>query len=142
MSFVATSPTQVVSSASAAALVQRAIFEAVAAGFAASVVVADPAGELVAAGRADGASVLSLEVAARKAWTAANTSVSTADLGSLVASDKDAIVYMQSIPRFVAIPGGLPLRVDGHCVGAIGVSGGSSAQDAEVAAAALRAIKS
>jgi uncharacterized protein GlcG (DUF336 family) len=140
MSKVSTINSSSVAFESADALVREALRAAIAVDVAASAVVVDRTGEIVAAGRGDSASVLSLEVASRKAWTAANVGASTADLAQHVASDSAAVVYMQSIPRFVAIPGGLPIQVEGTCVGAIGVSGGSSEQDADIAAAALEAI--
>ena len=46
-----------------------------------------------------------------------------------------------SLPGVVALEGGVPIRVDGRVVGAIGVSGMSSVRDGEVAAAALAAFK-
>lgn len=41
---------------------------------------------------------------------------------------------------YVTFPGGLPIEVDGHCVGGIRVSGGTSQQDVEVARAGLAAL--
>jgi glc operon protein GlcG len=41
----------------------------------------------------------------------------------------------------VALEGGLPIRVDGRVVGAVGVSGMGSAQDGEVATVALAALE-
>ena len=50
----------------------------------------------------------------------------------------------QSIPAATAgaltnIPGGEPLIVDGEVIGGLGVAGGTPAQDAEIAAAAVDA---
>lgn len=41
---------------------------------------------------------------------------------------------------YVTFPGGLPIEVDGHCVGGIRVSGGTSQQDVKVARAGLAAL--
>jgi glc operon protein GlcG len=46
-----------------------------------------------------------------------------------------------TLPGIVALEGGLPIRVDGRVVGAVGVSGMASAQDGEVAAAGLAALE-
>jgi len=43
-------------------------------------------------------------------------------------------------PRFVAFGGGLPIVDNGELTGAVGVSGGSEAQDEEIAKAGLAAI--
>ena len=39
------------------------------------------------------------------------------------------------------LEGGVPVLVDGHCLGAIGVSGVKSAEDAQVAKAGLAALQ-
>lgn len=46
-----------------------------------------------------------------------------------------------SVDGVVALQGGLPIVVDGRVIGAVGVSGVTSAQDEEVAAAGIAAIK-
>jgi glc operon protein GlcG len=47
---------------------------------------------------------------------------------------------MLSLPGAVLIEGGLPILVDGKVIGAIGVSGGTSAQDGGVAKAGVDAL--
>lgn len=42
--------------------------------------------------------------------------------------------------RLTNLPGGLPIVIDGTCLGGIGVGGGTGDQDVAVARAALRAI--
>lgn len=42
--------------------------------------------------------------------------------------------------RGAGLEGGLPITVDGHCVGAVGVSGVKSAEDAQIAAAGIKAL--
>jgi uncharacterized protein GlcG (DUF336 family) len=49
---------------------------------------------------------------------------------------KDGRNALLSLPDAIAIEGGLPIVVDGVPIGAIGVSGGSSAQDGVAAKAA------
>ena len=46
-----------------------------------------------------------------------------------------------ALPDAIPIEGGIPLSVDGAVIGAIGVSGGTSAQDAQVAQAGAAALQ-
>ena len=39
------------------------------------------------------------------------------------------------------LEGGLPILVDGHCIGAIGVSGVKSLEDAQIGRAGIAALK-
>jgi uncharacterized protein GlcG (DUF336 family) len=41
---------------------------------------------------------------------------------------------------YVTLGGGLPIMLNGHCVGGVGVSGGTGEQDTEVAQAGITAI--
>jgi uncharacterized protein GlcG (DUF336 family) len=45
-----------------------------------------------------------------------------------------------SVPLEGMLEGGVPVMVDGHCVGAVGVSGVKSAEDAQVAKAGIAAL--
>jgi uncharacterized protein GlcG (DUF336 family) len=42
--------------------------------------------------------------------------------------------------RGAGLEGGVPVIVDGHCVGAIGVSGVKSVEDAQIAQAGIKAL--
>ena len=57
-----------------------------------------------------------------------------------VAAGVDIKLAIATQGKRVNLPGGLPVIVDGHVVGAIGVGSGTGEQDREVAAAALGAI--
>jgi glc operon protein GlcG len=74
-----------------------------------------------------------------KARTAALLHRPTKALEDGIAGGRTALL---TIPGMVALEGGVPIRVDGTVVGAIGVSGMASAQDGEVAAAGLAALGS
>jgi uncharacterized protein GlcG (DUF336 family) len=54
-----------------------------------------------------------------------------------VAAGRVAIV---TLPGAMPIEGGVPIVVQGRIVGALGVSGGTSEQDGEIAAAGLAAL--
>ena len=127
-----------VSLATAQALVAAAAAEAGRLGLAVSVVVTDRAGELVAAARMDGAPLGSLRLAADKAYTAAVWRMPSGDLRqSSQPGGDDWGITSTADGRIVVYDGGLPLLVDGDLAGAIGVSGGTGAQDLACAQAAV-----
>ena len=109
-----------------------------------SVAVAGRAGDLKAFARMDGASMLSAETARRKVYTVAATGMSTQEFGSILKSemgDEPELFHgMISIEGLIAFAGGVPIRLNGQRIGAVAVSGGTSAQDQEIAEAAARAI--
>jgi len=107
------------------------------------IAVVDDGGHLFAFARMDGAKLSSVEIAIRKAHCAA-----IRRLPSAPARTGDEVNVLLSLGLSVAsqgrqIPlrGGLPLQVDGVCVGAIGVSNGSEDQDVDVAQAGVRALE-
>lgn len=50
-------------------------------------------------------------------------------------------LFLLTLDQIVALRGGIPLVLDGKVIGAIGVSGGTGAQDEVVAKAAIAALK-
>jgi uncharacterized protein GlcG (DUF336 family) len=107
------------------------------------IAVVDDGGHLFAFARMDGAKLSSVEIAIRKAHCAA-----IRRLPSAPARTGDEVNVLLSLGLSVAsqgrqIPlrGGLPLLVDGVCVGAIGVSNGTEDQDVDVAQAGVRALE-
>lgn len=111
--------------------------EAVKKGWLLSIAVVDPAGELLAFVRMDGASPASIQNALGKARTAARFRRPTQAYDSLVAVRPGLLNFENMTP----LEGGIPILFDGAVVGAIGVSGASSAQDAEVARAGAAVIR-
>jgi glc operon protein GlcG len=51
----------------------------------------------------------------------------------------DTLTFL-SVDGLIALQGGLPITVNGKVIGAVGVSGATSAQDEQVAAAAIAAV--
>jgi uncharacterized protein GlcG (DUF336 family) len=104
-----------------------------------SVAVVDAGGHLVAFQRMDGAEIAGPVLAPGKAYTAVAHRMSTADLAPLVVPGGE--LYGLAGDRYVCFGGGIPLSEPGkdhRVVGAVGVSGGTVAQDvacAEVATA-------
>lgn len=121
----------------AARIVAIALELATAAGVRGVVSVVDPAMQLVAFGRADGASPHSVETSRRKADTAA----STRRPSEAMRADLAVALEHGSGGRLTSIAGGVPLVFDGVHVGGLGVAGGAPEQDAEIATAALAMIE-
>jgi glc operon protein GlcG len=104
--------------------------------FAMAFAIVDPSGGLILFHKMDGTQNGSIEVAIQKARTSALFRRPTRAFSESVAAGRNAVL---SLPNVVAIEGGVPIMIDGRVAGAIGVSGGSSEQDGEIAAAALAA---
>lgn len=122
-----------ISYAAAARLVDAAMSEAAAAGVRAVVSVVDPALALVAYGRADGATPHSVETSRRKA----NTSASTRRPSGWMQGTFALELPLATATLLTNIEGGVPVAFDGVVVGGLGVAGGTPAQDAAIARAAL-----
>ena len=93
------------------------------------VAVCDPQGFLLAFARMEGAPVRSIQISQGKAYTAARMGVSTEALLARLKKEGIEIGYFCD-PLLTALPGGSLLKDDsGTVVGAIGVSGLTSAED-------------
>lgn len=103
-----------------------------------AVAVVDAGGGLLLFHHLDGTQPGSQDIAVLKARTAARLHRPTKAVEDSIAGGRTALL---SVPGVVALEGGLPIRVDGAVVGAVGVSGMTSAQDGEVAAAGLAALQ-
>ena len=102
--------------------------------------VVNPEGNLIIEERMDNAILVSVEVAYKKAYTAAALKLNTEDLTALV--QPGAMFYgLQSDPKYIVFGGGMLLKVDGKIVGAVGVSGGSAQEDMEIAKACVKAFE-
>jgi uncharacterized protein GlcG (DUF336 family) len=112
-------------------------------GVAVNIAVVDESGLLKAFQRMDGAAVPAIEIAQDKAYTAAGFGLPTdAWHGRLIAEPALAAGAPARIDRFIVFGGGFPLVVDGVVVGGVGVSGGATGDDMEVAKAGLAALGS
>ncbi|MES2126818.1 MAG: heme-binding protein [Pseudomonadota bacterium] len=80
----------------------------------------------------------SVNIAVQKARTAAMLRRPTKALEDGVGGGRNALL---SLPDTILIEGGEPIIVNGKVIGAIGISGGSSAQDGTIARGALAATK-
>ena len=106
-----------------------------------AVAVVDPSGHLTYFEKMDGTQLGSVTVSIDKARSAALFKRPTKVFQDTLAAGGDGLRVLR-LTAAVPIEGGLPLVVGGAIVGAIGVSGGTSAQDGQCAEAGVRALKS
>lgn len=105
------------------------------------IAVCDGGGNPVASARMDGAPILSLEIAVNKAWTVAQfNGMPTSNWWPLIEGEPSLVHGITHTPRLVVFGGGEPIRIGDALAGAVGVSGGSSEQDALIATAAAAAV--
>jgi glc operon protein GlcG len=103
-----------------------------------AIAVVEPNGDLVYFERADGTQYAGAKVAQAKATAAALFRRPTKSFADrLAAGDQTVLV----LPGALAVAGGVPIVVNGKIIGAIGISGGSAAQDDQVATAGANAFK-
>jgi uncharacterized protein GlcG (DUF336 family) len=105
------------------------------------VAIMDPGGHLVLLERMDNAQFGSVQVAQDKARSAVAFRRPTKAFHDMVATGGEGL-RMLVMSGAVPIDGGLPIIVEGSVIGGIGISGGTSAQDGQVAAAGLAVLAS
>jgi uncharacterized protein GlcG (DUF336 family) len=102
-----------------------------------NIAVVDAGTNLKAFIRMDGAWLGSIDIAINKAFTAKAFDITTLALGqNSQPGDQFFGIHVSNHDRVMIFAGGIPLTVGGEIVGAVGVSGGSGAQDQTVAEAA------
>ena len=106
--------------------------------WAVTIAIVDDGGHLLWLQRLDGAAPISAAIAPAKARTAA--------LGRRESKVYEDVIN-QGRTSFLSAPvlegmleGGVPVMVDGHCLGAVGVSGVKSSEDAQIARAGIAAL--
>jgi glc operon protein GlcG len=107
-----------------------------------NIALVDEGGHLLVFARMDGAKLSSVEVALTKARTAALRGSPT---GPAPSSAEPSVLLSLGLAlatggKLTCIRGGLPLMVDGQCVGGIGVSAGTEEEDVQVAQAGVEAL--
>jgi len=105
-----------------------------------AVAIVGPAGNLIYYEKMDNTQLGSAEVAIEKARTAAMFKRPTKAFQDALAAGGDGLRVL-SLKGVTPIEGGIPLVMDGKIVGAIGVSGGTSAQDGQCAKAGADTVK-
>ena len=99
--------------------------------------VVDDGGHLLHLARMDETGLASVEVSIAKARAAVMFKRPTKFWEDAYASGK---THLATLPGVLPIEGGVPLTVGGKVIGALGVSGASSAQDGQVATAGVAAF--
>ena len=99
------------------------------------IAIVDDGANLVYLQRMDETQIGSVNIAIAKAETAVRMKRPSKVLEDAVAGGRNVVM---TIPGVVPVEGGVPILVDGKVVGAIGVSGVTSQQDGQVAAAGLK----
>src|SRR6195256_4903942 len=97
-----------------------------------AIAVVDPAGDLLAFQRMDGVRPASADLAIQKARTAARLQRPTAEIENNINRGRTAFVTA----NIAALRGGMPIRVGGEVVGAVGIAGLSKETDAGIATTA------
>jgi glc operon protein GlcG len=104
------------------------------------IAIVDPGGHLVYLEKMDQTQVGSVGIAQQKAYSAAIYKRPTKSFQDRLASGGAGLLVLR-LKDAIPVEGGLPIIVDGQLVGALGVSGGSSAEDEVCAAAGASALK-
>jgi glc operon protein GlcG len=103
------------------------------------IAVLDSGGHVVMLQRLDGAQLGSIEVAKEKAYSAVLYRRPTKVFQDLVAQGGPNLRLLR-LSGANPLEGGIPLIVDGKLIGAVGVSGVTSEQDAQIAQAGAEAL--
>jgi glc operon protein GlcG len=103
------------------------------------VAIVDDGGHLLHLFRMDGATPANSRIAIEKGRTAAETRRSTAMWEERIKGGRTAMLRM---PGVTPIQGGLPIVIDGECIGAVGVSGVQSHEDEQIAKAGIAVLTS
>jgi glc operon protein GlcG len=102
-----------------------------------SIAILDDGGHLLHLVRMDGASPFNARTALAKGKTAAETRRSTKVWEERITGGRTSMLGM---PGITPVQGGLPIVVEGVCVGGIGVSGVQSHEDEQICAAGIKAL--
>ncbi|MCF5704770.1 hypothetical protein CQ009_17050 [Pseudomonas sp. MYb2] len=103
-----------------------------------SIAVVDDGGHLLALERLDGCAPIGAYICMEKARTSALGRRESTVYEEMVNNGRNAFL---SAPLLTSLEGGVPIIVDGQVIGAVGVSGVKSAQDAQIAKAAVLALQ-
>ena len=102
-----------------------------------AIAILDDGGHLLHLVRMDGASPFNARTAIAKGKTAAETRRSTLVWEERIKGGRNSMLGM---PKITPVQGGLPITVEGVCVGGIGASGVQSHEDEQIVAAGIKAL--
>ncbi|WP_298235486.1 heme-binding protein [uncultured Azohydromonas sp.] len=121
------------------AMGEAARAEAQANGWAVTIAIVDDGGHLLWLQRLDGAAPVSAQIAPAKARTAALGRRESKVYEEMINQGRTSFLSAPGIEGL--LEGGVPVVVEGHCIGAVGVSGVKSTEDAQIARAGIAALK-
>ena len=106
--------------------------------WAVTIAIVDDGGHLLALQRLDGAPPISAHIAPAKARTAAMGRRESKVYEEMI--NQGRVSFLSAPTLDGMLEGGVPILVEGQCVGAVGVSGVKSAEDAQIAKAGIAAL--
>lgn len=113
--------------------------EALANQWAVTIAVVDDGGHLLWLQRLDGAAPVSAQIAPAKARTSALGRRESKVYEEMINGGRSAFLSAPALEGM--LEGGVPVMAGGHCVGAVGVSGVKSGEDAQIARAGIAALE-
>jgi len=102
-----------------------------------AVAILDDGGHLLHFARMDGATPANAAIALEKGRTAAMTRRTSGNWQERIKARPE----MLKMPGVLPVQGGVPILVDGACLGGVGVSGVQSHEDEQIASAGIAALK-
>jgi glc operon protein GlcG len=120
------------------AIAAAAEAEAMANQWAVSIAIVDNGGHLLWLQRLDGAAPVSAQIAPAKAQTAAIGRRESRLYEEMINGGRISFLSAPGLQGL--LEGGVPIMKDGQCIGAVGVSGVKSTEDAQVARAGIAAL--
>ena len=106
--------------------------------WAVTIAIVDDGGHLLWLQRLDGAAAISAHIAPAKAHTAAMGRRETKIYEDVI--NQGRMSFLSAPQLSGMLEGGVPILKDGQCLGAVGVSGVKSTEDAQIARAGIAAI--
>lgn len=106
--------------------------------WAVSIAIVDDGGHLLWLQRLDGAAPISSHIAPAKAHTAALGRRESKVYEDVVNGGRTSFLSVPEVKGL--LEGGVPVMKDGQCLGAVGVSGVKSSEDAQIARAGIAAL--
>jgi glc operon protein GlcG len=126
------------SSVEVKAIAAAAEAEALRNGWKVSIAIVDEGGHLLPMQRLDGASPMTAQMCQAKANVAAQGRRESKVFEDIINQGRTA--FLSAPMQYGLLEGAVPVVVDGHCVGAVGVSGVKSSEDAQIARAGVAAL--
>lgn len=106
--------------------------------WAVTIAITDEGGHLLWLQRMDGAPPVSAHIAPGKARTAALGRRESRVYEEIINQGRTSFLSAPTIDAM--LEGGVPIMAQGHCIGAVGVSGVKSTEDAQIAKAGIAAL--